>query len=75
VKLEAVDEEGMGDHSDLPNCRKILQPRRLHEQSQPLEPLDEVIKMIRELMIRSEKTASEEKLSKKAAAAAKGWSR
>jgi hypothetical protein len=30
VKLEA-DEEGMGDHSDLPNCRKFLQPRRLHE--------------------------------------------
>ena len=36
VKLEA-DEEGMGDHSDLPNCRKFLQLERLHEQSQPLE--------------------------------------
>jgi hypothetical protein len=42
VKLEA-DEEGMGDHSDLPMCRKFLQLRRLHEQGQPLEQLDEVI--------------------------------
>jgi hypothetical protein len=33
----------MGDHCDLPICRKILQLRRLHEQSQPLEQLDEVI--------------------------------
>jgi hypothetical protein len=32
VKLEA-DEEGMGDHSDLPMCRKFLQLRRLHEQA------------------------------------------
>jgi hypothetical protein len=31
------DEDDMGDHSDLPNCRKVLQLRRLHEQSQPLE--------------------------------------
>jgi hypothetical protein len=54
----------MGDHSDLPNCRKFLQLRRLHEQSQPLEQLDEVIEEIRELMIRSAETASEEKLSR-----------
>jgi hypothetical protein len=65
VKLEAADEAGMGDHCDLPDYRKILQPRRLHEQSQPLEQLDEVIEMIRELMIRSAETASEEKLSRK----------
>jgi hypothetical protein len=34
---EEDEEDGMGDHSDLPNCRKNLQPRRLHEQGQPLE--------------------------------------
>jgi hypothetical protein len=33
----------MGDHDDLPICRKKLQQRRLHEQSQPLEQLDEMI--------------------------------
>jgi hypothetical protein len=31
AKLEAIDEEGMGDHSDLPIRRKFLQLRRLHE--------------------------------------------
>jgi hypothetical protein len=36
VKLEA-DEEGVGDHSDLPMCRKFLQLRRLHEQGHLLE--------------------------------------
>jgi hypothetical protein len=55
----------MGDHCDLPNCRKFLQLRRLHEQSQPLEQLDEVIEEIRELMIRSAETVSKEKLSRK----------
>ena len=54
----------MGDHSDLPNYRKFLQPRRLHEQSQPLEKLDEVIEMIRELMIRLAENSSEDKLSR-----------
>jgi hypothetical protein len=63
VKLEA-DEEGMGDHNDLPMCRKFLQLRRLHEQSQPLEQMDAVIGEIRELMIRSAGTASKEKLSR-----------
>ena len=66
VKLEA-DEEGMGDHSDLPNWKKNLQLRRLHEQSQPLELLDEVIEIIREMMIRSTDTTSEEKLGRKVA--------
>jgi hypothetical protein len=81
VKLEA-DEEGMGDHSDLPNCRKFLQLERLHEQGQPLEQLDEVIEMIRKLMIRIVETVSKEKLSrrKEAAVAAEAavagrWSR
>jgi hypothetical protein len=32
-----IDEEGMGDYSDLPMSQKILQLGRLHEQSQPLE--------------------------------------
>jgi hypothetical protein len=39
--------EGMGDHDDLPNGQKFLQLRRLHEQDQPLEQLDEVIEEIR----------------------------
>jgi len=33
-QLEAIDEDeedGMGDHDDLPNCRKILQLRRLQK--------------------------------------------
>jgi hypothetical protein len=68
VKATKEDEEdGMGDHGDLPNCRKILQLRRLQKQSQPLEQLDEVIEKIRELMIRSEETSSEEQLSRKEA--------
>jgi hypothetical protein len=78
TKLEAADEAGMGDHCDLPNRRKILQLERLHEQGQRLEQLDEVIEVIRELMVRSAETVSEEKLSrrKEAAAAATGrWSR
>ena len=59
----------MGDHSNLPNCRKFLQLRRLHEQDQPLEELDEVIKEIMELMMRSVETVSEEKLGREEAAA------
>jgi hypothetical protein len=48
VKATEEDEEdGMGDHGDLPNCRKFLQLRRLQKQSQPLEQLDEVIEEIR----------------------------
>jgi hypothetical protein len=69
VKLEAAEEEGMGDHDDLPNFKQIFQLRRLNEQSQPLEQLDEVIEEIRELMIRSARTASEEQLSRKEEAA------
>jgi hypothetical protein len=60
----------MGDHDDLPICRKKMQLRRLHEQSQPLEQLDEVIKKIRRLMLESAETASKEKLGRKEAAAA-----
>jgi hypothetical protein len=41
------EEDGMGDHSDLPNGQKFLQLRRLQQQSQPLEQLDEVIEEIR----------------------------
>jgi hypothetical protein len=62
--ISAIEEHGMGDHDDLPICRKEMKLRRLHEQNQPLEQLDEVIEKIRELMIRSTETASEEKLSR-----------
>jgi hypothetical protein len=71
-QLEAIDEDeegSMGDHGDLPNGQKILQLRRLHEDH-ALEQLDEVIIEIRELMLKSEDTASREKLSKRKEAAA-----
>jgi hypothetical protein len=50
-QLEATDEDedeedGMGDHSDLPMCQMFLQLRRLQEQDQPREKLDEVIEEI-----------------------------
>jgi hypothetical protein len=60
VKLEADEEESMGDHDDLPTCRKFLQLGRLQEQDQPLEQLDAVIEEIRRMMLRSAETASEE---------------
>jgi hypothetical protein len=63
VKLE-MDEDGMGDHDDLSNGKKKLQLRRLQEQDQPRGQLDEVIKEIRELMLRSAQTTSEEKLGR-----------
>jgi hypothetical protein len=69
VKLE-TDEGGMGDHNDLLMCQKFLQLKRWHEQNQPLEQLDEVIKEIMELMTRLLDTASKEKLGRKEAAAA-----
>ena len=55
----------MGDHSDLPNGQKFLQLRRLQQQNQPLEQLDEVIEEIRELMLDSEKTTSKEQLGRR----------
>jgi hypothetical protein len=70
-QLEATDEEeGMGDHGDLPMCQKILQLGRLHDPSQPWEQLDEVIEDIRRLMLRSAETASEERLGRRKEAAA-----
>jgi hypothetical protein len=42
VKLET--DEGMGDRDDLPNGQNFLQQRRLQQQNQPLEQLDEVIR-------------------------------
>jgi hypothetical protein len=72
---EEDEEDGMGDHGDLPNCRKILQLRRLQKQSQPLEQLEEVIEKIRELMIRSAETASKEKLGRKASSSSKEMER
>jgi hypothetical protein len=64
VKLE-MDEEGMGDHDDLPNGQIFLQLRRLQQQNQPLEQLDEVIEEIMELMLKSAETASRERLRKR----------
>jgi hypothetical protein len=69
MRLGIDEEDGMGDHCDLSIYRKILQQRRLHEQSQPLEQLDEVIKKIRRLMVDSAETTSKEKLGRKAAVA------
>jgi hypothetical protein len=60
----------MGDHNNLPNCIKILQLRRLNEQSQPLEQLDEVIEEIQKLMLESARTTSKEKLRRKEATTA-----
>jgi hypothetical protein len=60
-QLEATDEDeedGMGDHSDLPDGQKFLQLRRLQKQSQPLEQLDQEIEDIRRMMVRSAETAS-----------------
>jgi hypothetical protein len=68
VRLEEDEGDGMGDHCDLPICKKKMQLRRLHEQGQPLEQLDEVIKDIRELMLGSAETTNKEKLGKEAAA-------
>jgi hypothetical protein len=65
MRLGTDEEDGMGDHCDLSICRKKMQLRRLHEQSQPLEQLDEVIEKIRRLMVESAETASKEKLGRK----------
>jgi hypothetical protein len=70
----------MGDHDDLPICRKKMQLRRLHEQGQPLQQLDEVIEDIKRLMLRSAETVSKEKLGREATTSAettvaKRWSR
>jgi hypothetical protein len=71
--------DGMGDHCDLSICRKILQQRRLHEQSQPLEQLDEVIEKIRRLMIESARDCQQGEAGQRSnssnAAAAGRWSR
>jgi hypothetical protein len=72
VRLEA-DEDDMGDHDDLPICKNKMQLRRLHEQRQPLQQLDEEIEDIKRLMLGSVETTSKEKLGRKAVAAAKRW--
>jgi hypothetical protein len=57
----------MGDLIDLPTDKdEEVQPRRLHNESHPLDQLDEVIEGIKRLMSRSVvKTASEEELCKR----------
>ena len=69
-------DQGVGDHDDLPNGQKFLQLRRLQQQNQPLEQLDEVIEEIREMMLKSAGTTIKEQLSRKkeAAAAARVYS-
>jgi hypothetical protein len=72
-QIEATDEDeedGMGDHSDLPNSRKFLQLRRLQEQGQPWEQLDAVIDEIRKLMLGSARTTSEKRLGREEEATA-----
>jgi hypothetical protein len=65
VEATEDEEDDMGDHDDLPICRKKMQLRRLHGQNQPLQQLDEMIEDIRRLMLRSTETASKEKLSRR----------
>jgi hypothetical protein len=71
--LKATDEDeedSMGDHSNLPRCQKFLQLRRLQQQNQPLEQLDQEIEDISRLMLRSVQATSEEKLGREKTAAA-----
>jgi len=63
------DKDSLGDHSNLPMCQIVLQLRRLQEQNQPLEQLDEVISEIRELMLKSTDTVIKERLNKQKEAA------
>jgi hypothetical protein len=62
VRLEI--DEGMGDHDDQSHGQKFLQLWRLQQKNQPLEKLDEAIKEIMELMLKSAQTTSEEKMSR-----------
>jgi hypothetical protein len=68
VRLE-TDEEGMGDHDDLPNGPKFLQLGRLQQKNQPLEQLDEAIKEIMDPMLKSADTARKERLRRRKEAA------
>jgi hypothetical protein len=63
------EEDSMGDHRNLPMCQKKIQLRRLQQQSQPLEQLDEVIEEIRKLMLEPADIASRERLSRREIAA------
>jgi hypothetical protein len=67
------EKDSRGDRVDRPVDRKGVQQRILHEESQPLEQLDEVIEEIRELMLKSAlEVVSEEKLDRKYPARATG---
>ena len=68
VRLE-TDEDGMGDHDDQSHGQTFLQLWRLQQKNQPLEKLDEVIKEIMELMLKSADTTSKERLSRRKVAA------
>jgi hypothetical protein len=69
VRLE-TDEDGMGDHDDQSHDQNFLQLWRLQQKNQPLEKLDEAIKEIMELMLKSAGTTSKEQLGRRKAAAA-----
>jgi hypothetical protein len=60
------DKNNMGYRIDLPTHKEEeMQPRRLHEESQPLEQLDKVLENIRRLMLRStQEEVNEEKLTR-----------
>jgi len=75
---EDEEEDSMGVHGDFPIYRNKLQQRRLHEQSQPGQQLDEVIKHLRKLMLKSaQETSINEKLIRRetTAVAVERWTR
>jgi hypothetical protein len=55
----------MGDHDDLPICREKLQQRRLHTQSHPGQQLEEEIKQLRKLMLKSAEEINRGKMNNK----------
>jgi hypothetical protein len=59
VRLE-TNGDGMGDHDDQSHDQKFLQLWRLQQKNQPVEKLDEAIKEIMELMLKSAGTTSKE---------------
>jgi hypothetical protein len=73
IKATRDEEDNMGGLIDLPICREEVQPRRLHQESQPLEQLEEVIEEIKRLMLRSaQEFVSKEKLNRGKPAIAEG---
>jgi hypothetical protein len=65
AKATTVEENNMGDQVDLPIFREEMQSRRLHKENQPREQLEEVIKGIKRLMLKSAAESVSKKLSRK----------